>query len=175
MNVIDQISQLLEREGIAFTMRGDGTKIIIQAETASLDLTVDIKILSKQFEIQAALPVRVPENRRKEMCEMITRINWILKTGGFLMDMDDGELKFKIDGFIGQETFGEGEFEEFFDATIQRALSAMEDLHGIFLKIITFGITAQEGMEMVYVKNQRAKIPAKVPEHLIRMDSINTN
>lgn len=42
-----------------------------------------------------SIPFFIPENRRDEMCEFITRANYGLYVGNFEMDLNDGELRFK--------------------------------------------------------------------------------
>ena len=42
------------------------------------------------------LPVKVPEGRRKEVMEYLTRANFGLSIGNFEFDMDDGEIRYKI-------------------------------------------------------------------------------
>ena len=42
------------------------------------------------------LPTKTPEGRRREAAEFITRANYGLSIGNFEMDMEDGEIRFKV-------------------------------------------------------------------------------
>ncbi|HSJ53938.1 MAG TPA: YbjN domain-containing protein [Anaerolineae bacterium] len=45
--------------------------------------------------IYVVAPVRVPEDKRQEVAEFITRANYGLRIGNFEMDFADGEVRFK--------------------------------------------------------------------------------
>lgn len=42
------------------------------------------------------LPSKAPEGRQREAMEFITRANYGMNTGNFEMDMQDGEIRFKV-------------------------------------------------------------------------------
>ena len=75
----------------------------------------------------------VPENRRNAVAEALTRINYSLGVGAFVMDMSDGELLVKnwhqSDTDINQEMIGR---------TVRRALDVAEKYHAA-LMAVTFG------------------------------------
>jgi len=45
--------------------------------------------------VRVYYPVRVPEDKRRDICETITRANYGLMLGCFEMDMSDGELLYR--------------------------------------------------------------------------------
>ena len=47
------------------------------------------------FVFYTVVPVRVPEEQRVLMAELIARINYGLNIGNFELDMDDGEIRYK--------------------------------------------------------------------------------
>ena len=57
----------------------------------------------QQVVFYSVLPVNVPENRRQNVAEFITRANYGMVIGNFEMDYDDGEIRFKtsmdVEGF----------------------------------------------------------------------------
>lgn len=52
----------------------------------------DRKVMGLSFR----LPITVPDDKRSLMAEAVTRANFNLIVGSFEMDMDDGELKYKV-------------------------------------------------------------------------------
>ncbi len=42
------------------------------------------------------LPTKAPEGRRKEVADFVTRANYGMNIGNFEMDMEDGEIRFKV-------------------------------------------------------------------------------
>ena len=60
--------------------------------------------------IHAQLPARIPEGRRLQVAELLTRINYALIQGNFELDLDDGAVFFKTtldlaDGQLTQAMF----------------------------------------------------------------------
>jgi len=51
---------------------------------------------SQTLRVHAYCPNHVPEEHRLRACEFITRANYGLRIGNFEMDMDDGELRYKV-------------------------------------------------------------------------------
>lgn len=47
------------------------------------------------FFFYSIFPTNVPEEKRDQVCEFITRANYGLKIGNFEMDYSDGEVRFK--------------------------------------------------------------------------------
>lgn len=47
------------------------------------------------FAFYSICPTRAPEERRKDMCEYLTRANYNMVLGNFEMDMQDGEVRYK--------------------------------------------------------------------------------
>ena len=50
---------------------------------------------AQQFIFYSLAPVSVPEDKRREMAEFITRANYGMRIGNFEMDFSDGELRYK--------------------------------------------------------------------------------
>lgn len=47
------------------------------------------------FLFYAVSPVRVPEGKRMEVAEFVTRANYAMRIGNFELDLNDGELRYK--------------------------------------------------------------------------------
>ena len=60
--------------------------------------------------IHSVVPVAVPADRRAAVAELLTRVNFGTVLGGFEMDYDDGEVRFKVsfpteDGPVSERVF----------------------------------------------------------------------
>jgi len=80
----------------------------MQLENGRTDCFIDIRIPDKQVLISSVCPVSIPENKRKQISEFITRANTNLILGAFEMDFNDGQLKYK-NNFIYDDTFPHSE------------------------------------------------------------------
>ena len=49
------------------------------------------------------LPLSVPPEHRAAVCEYITRVNYSVVLGGFEMNLDEGDVNYKIVGALGRE------------------------------------------------------------------------
>ncbi len=54
-----------------------------------------IRMDLEQFLFYAVLPMRIPEDKRHEIAEFITRANYGMRIGNFEMDFSDGEIRYK--------------------------------------------------------------------------------
>jgi hypothetical protein len=61
-----------------------------------VDCRMIIAVTSRALMVMTRFPLRVPVERRQEAAEMIVRANFGLAMGAFEMDMDDGEVRFKV-------------------------------------------------------------------------------
>jgi len=77
-------------------------------ENGKVDCIVDIRIPDKQVLIFSTCPVNIPENKRKQIAEFITRANHNLILGSFELDFDDGELRFKSN-YVYDDTYPQSE------------------------------------------------------------------
>ncbi len=56
------------------------------------------------FQFFSFVPMRVPEEKKTQIAELITRANYGLKIGKFEMDFSDGELRFQTSARYGAHT-----------------------------------------------------------------------
>jgi len=56
----------------------------------------EIRFLFRKWDMQAIyyIPIKAPENVRKEVAEYLCRANWRTKYGEFVIDFEDGELRY---------------------------------------------------------------------------------
>lgn len=73
---------------------------IIRAGVGGKNLSFNLVFICEEekqvFQVVALTQVRIPENFRREVAELMTRINYSLLLGSLKMDMDDGELRYEV-------------------------------------------------------------------------------
>ncbi len=75
----------------------DGLSLEAQAILNNLVIFVDLSVLEDHdvVQIDARLPLRVPVDRRPSVLEFLARTNLLIRQGGFLMDPDQGRIRFR--------------------------------------------------------------------------------
>lgn len=78
---------------------GDGEAITVNMDLKHLRILLAFAIhgRSRMVQIEAFLPVRVPECRRPAVVDFLSRVNWSLRNGRFVIDLDDGEVRFRLE------------------------------------------------------------------------------
>ena len=98
---------------------------------------------SNQFIFLSIASVKVPEDRRKEMAEYLTRANFGLNIGNFEMDFDDGEVRYKTSIDYTYQSLT----SELIDPLIKANFVAMNDYLLGIESVIAGDTTAQEAIE----------------------------
>lgn len=88
---------------------------------------------------------RVPPEKRVAMCEAINRANWGLRVGSFEMDMDDGEVVFRV-GLDHQDSAVSARLVA---RVVQASLGTFERYVPAFMRVIYGGATAMEAIHEV--------------------------
>lgn len=124
----------------------DRISLIFQTTILS-NVSLDITILnSRTVLFLSRMPVNIPEPYRSTVCEFITRINHQVILGGFEMDLDKGDLNYKIVGVLGRES----EFDqEAFCRLLYLGNSMLDKYAPGILAILYGGRTATEAYHMV--------------------------
>lgn len=79
--------------------RDDGnnwTRSRYKGENATFDLVLDAREHQEVFYVYIYWPIVIPVEKRLEVAELITRINYGLMLGNFELDMRDGEIRYKV-------------------------------------------------------------------------------
>jgi hypothetical protein len=74
----------------------DAIRCGIKAKNASFRMIFDVKEDAEQLILLAISPNNVPEDKRLVAAEFITRANYGLRIGNFELDMNDGEIRYKV-------------------------------------------------------------------------------
>ncbi len=67
----------------------------IGTDSGKYHCIADVDEGSYRFIFFSVCPTNVPSAKRREMAELITRINYSLFLGNFELDFEDGEIRFK--------------------------------------------------------------------------------
>ena len=96
-SIIRSINDHLIQEGLIVHPVGDGEGIVVHMTLKHLRMPVSFLTGDEKdfLRIDGLLPVPVPADRRAAVGEFLTRVNWNMKLGRFLMDYSDGELRFR--------------------------------------------------------------------------------
>lgn len=96
-SIIRSINDHLIQEGLIVHPIGDGEGIVVHMTLKHLRLAVSFLTPegNDHLRIEALLPVPVPADRRAAVAEFLTRVNWNMNLGRFVMDFTDGELRLR--------------------------------------------------------------------------------
>lgn len=72
------------------------TRSNYSADNAKFDVVLDAREESQVFFVYIYFPLNVPQKNRVDVSELLTRINYNLKIGNFELDMDDGQIRYKV-------------------------------------------------------------------------------
>lgn len=98
MNIYEKFIDYINLQGWKFHVPEDNDNIIvfgIKIESGKLNCVLDIDQAGTRAIFFSFFPVIVTETKRSQMSELITRINYSIFLGGFDMDFEDGEIRFK--------------------------------------------------------------------------------
>ena len=96
-STIRSINDHLIHEGLIVHPIGDGEGIVVHMTLKHLRLAVSFLTGEEKdfLRLDALLPVPVPADRRTAVSDFLTRVNWNLRLGRFVMDFSDGEIRFR--------------------------------------------------------------------------------
>jgi len=66
-----------------------------EGESGTWDCQAQVWEIEKQFNFYSVMPFKVPEHKRRDIAEFLTRSNYGLLLGNFEMDFADGEIRYK--------------------------------------------------------------------------------
>ena len=70
-------------------------KMMISSKSKFQTFNIYISVKTNGFSVMIVYPLRATEDVRVKVAEFITRANYGLFVGGFEMDYDDGEIRFR--------------------------------------------------------------------------------
>jgi hypothetical protein len=98
MTIISTFCKFLDEDDWRYQVIEDKEiiRFSIQSETTDFDCVVDIEQERNLFVVYLIAPNRVPASKRTTIAEFMVRANYGLVLGCFEMDMDDGEIRFRV-------------------------------------------------------------------------------
>ena len=70
-------------------------RVLFRGDNAQFACFAQAREEQQQFVFYSICPVAVPEHKRPEIAEFITRANFDMVIGNFELDYEDGEVRFK--------------------------------------------------------------------------------
>lgn len=102
-----KLEAYLQGEQIEYHLdESDADRIVVIFQTQCLsNVSLDITILNNRTVLfLSRMPLSIPPEHRLAVCEYITRVNYGVILGGFEMDLDEGDVNYKIVSALGRET-----------------------------------------------------------------------
>jgi hypothetical protein len=138
---------MLEEHGLEWSETGDDEviRVDILGDNGSWALFIVARENDDRCTVYSQVPWETPIERRGEMSELLTRINFGLPLGNFELDFADGEIRFKTSIDVSGTRLSSELFEGLIDPNIATtdiylpALEAVRDQR----------MTPQEAVEMV--------------------------
>ena len=96
-DIYDRSIQFLRNENWNFTQSPDGNMIRFgfNGHNGNWNCFIRMDEDKSLFMFYSVLPVNIPEPKRAQISEFITRANYDLLVGNFEMDLRDGEVRYK--------------------------------------------------------------------------------
>jgi hypothetical protein len=101
--MFEQIINFFRHKDWSFTQIKDKTIVIlgISGKNGKFQLVADIRESEKQIAFFTICGINTPENKKPEICALLTRLNFGKFLGNFEMDYDDGEIRYKTSMYYG--------------------------------------------------------------------------
>lgn len=126
----EDLVAILQEDGVKFTSREEEGFLMAGfsgGRHGPVQLLARVDGQRDVLTLSFRLPLTIPEDKRLEMAEAVTRANYGLVVGSFEMDMRDGELNYKVVVPIDEAMLSHAQFRHCMGAalmTVQRYLPA---------------------------------------------------
>jgi hypothetical protein len=97
-DILDMVKRFLVEEDMSFmNMKGrNALGMIIKGRQSTYNVIIEAVQKHEQIICCAQCLFNIPNDKRSSVAEYFTRINYLLKIGNFEMDIEDGEIQFRI-------------------------------------------------------------------------------
>ena len=97
---ISALREYLIDKGLVVHSTGDGEGFIVKMPLKHVRIDFSCNLVegtedTELLQMDGCLPVLVPADKRLDVLDFSNRINWGLNSGRFVMDPDDGEIRFR--------------------------------------------------------------------------------
>src|SRR5579884_4552646 len=94
MKLLDKMRSVLQADGVQLEAGED--ELRFHSRSHNFSLTMRALEGNGVLLLVSNIPIFAPVYRRAEVCEALTRANYGLWMGAFEMDLNDGEIRFRI-------------------------------------------------------------------------------
>ena len=130
--ILDQVCGFLDADELGYSVREDAPVIDTAYRGDSAYFKVVIFVRGDVLAGYVRSLLIVPEDRRKEVAEAITRANTSVLIGGFKLDLSDGDLGFGVSMPIADSTLTHEQFRELLGS----AFCAVDRYHRAFCRLL---------------------------------------
>jgi hypothetical protein len=91
------VEQFLTGEGLKYTVLKEGAILGfgMNGENGKFHCYVTFDDEEGYVLVHSLCGFNAPQEKRAEMAELLTRINFVIKIGNFVLDFEDGEIRFR--------------------------------------------------------------------------------
>jgi len=95
--ILDAVTAYLDSDNWPYEKMEDEfvVRVLFRGDNAQFACFAQAREEQQQFVFYSICPVAVPEHKRPEIAEFITRANFDMVIGNFELDYEDGEVRFK--------------------------------------------------------------------------------
>ncbi|MGE5675782.1 MAG: YbjN domain-containing protein [Mycobacterium leprae] len=106
MGLFDTVVEFFQTDEWHFNRLGEQTVLAMSfaGETGTWNCYAEVREEQQALIFFSVCPVKVPEHKRMDLAEFLTRANYGLIVGNFEMDFRDGEIRYKTSVRTGEET-----------------------------------------------------------------------
>jgi len=129
-------------------------------KNAKFNCVIEVNGQDNLVQFTGLIPLQVPSEKRRDVCELLTLINWRLGFGKFQMDLNDGELRFQ-----GSAPYPQGKLaDEVVHQLIARCVIPVDDFFPAIAAVIFGGKSPKVAFDAVL---NRAQPPDKGEEEAV--------
>ena len=128
--MFQQIVEFFKQQEWQFTTIEDKTIALlgISGKKGKFQCVADVREDEKKFIFLSICGANVPENKRIQVNELLTRLNFGIFLGNFEMDFEDGEIRFKTSIYFGNSILSSEIIENLILSNISTMDSSLEGI-----------------------------------------------
>ncbi len=143
-----QVLQYFDKQQWKYQLPEKGKNIAffgIGTQNGKFHCIIDIDEVDTKIIFFSIYPINVPKKVRIAMSELIIRLNYILFFGGFEMDFENGEVRFKT-----SIIYEDGELtEKMIEHIVKDNITSMDTYFELLNSLITEKITMTEAIKKI--------------------------
>lgn len=103
--MFSKIIDFFKKEGWSYVPVENETAVIlgIKGENGNFECLAEVNEVNNSFIFFSIFNENIPEGKRSEVSELLTRLNYGKFQGNFEMDFEDGELRYKTSIYYGSQ------------------------------------------------------------------------